>query len=245
MAGSPKLTSSGFFALRTPLLPRETLSAFGAGLEAPRALGDGAQDLEAALVRDRARLAKRLRDLARDPVIREALFVASPSLDEAIDVWLANPADPRARGVETSLVRYIARMTARATPFGLFSGCSTGTIGAATRIELDARASYRRHTRLDMHYLAALCEALARDPALVRALPLWPSTGLYEAGGQLRYAEARFDPAARELSYHLVSVERTPYLDATLQRAARGARSSDLTVAIVESDPELSLEEGA
>ena len=66
-------------------------------------------------------------------------------------------------------MRYVYRMAARATPFGLFSGCSVGAVepapGSATRIAVGPRAGYERHTRLDMDYLFALCEDLARDPA--------------------------------------------------------------------------------
>ncbi|HRG96598.1 MAG TPA: lantibiotic dehydratase [Polyangiaceae bacterium] len=50
-------------------------------------------------------------------------------------------------------------------------------------------------------------------------------------------------PETRALSYHLVSVERTPYLDATLEAAARGASGAELAAAIVASDPELTLDE--
>lgn len=96
VASAPHTEPSGFFALRTPLLPWETLVHFGAGLAAPRAHDD---DLEAALETDRAQLTERVSALVSDELIREALCVASPSLDEAIDAWLADPADKRARGV--------------------------------------------------------------------------------------------------------------------------------------------------
>src|ERR1700733_8411967 len=120
-----KIHHAGFFALRTPLLPFDVLTAWAADVEAPTAAAD---PLEAALARDRARLHERLRAIVLRPDVREALFVASPSLDEAIDAWLADPKSPRARGVEEIVTRYLMRMAARCTPFGLFSGCSTARI---------------------------------------------------------------------------------------------------------------------
>lgn len=231
---------TGCFALRTPLLPLAALTSLGAGLTAPHAAD---AELDAALAADRARGQARLRALVADPVVREALLVASPSLDAALAGWLADPDHPRSRGVEASLVRYLARMAARATPFGLCAGCSTGVLGGATRLELAPRPAYRRHTRLDMHYLAALCEALARDPELRAALPVRPSTGLYEAAGQLRYAEARVDPTTGALAHHLVSLERSEPLAATLARAADGARPADLARALVEADPDIARED--
>lgn len=237
-ASPPAVAPSGFFALRTPLLPHDTLSRLSGALRAPAALAEG-QDLAGALAEDRRRLVDRLRAEVADPILREALFVASPSLDEAIEAWLVDPEDPRARGVVDIVVRYLARMAARPTPFGLFSGCSVGTLGARTALALAERGSYRRHTRLDMHYLSALCDALQRDPALRETLQYRPSTGLYEAAGQLRYAEGRSDPKTRALGHHLVSVERTDYLDATLERAEHGARPGELADALVLRDPDV------
>ena len=233
---------SGFFVLRTPLLPFGALTALGEDLVAPRATADGV-DLGAALAEDRERLLGRLRRLVERPEIREALFVASPSLDEAISAWLSDSSSPRANDVPEILVRYLARMAARPTPFGLFAGCSLGSIGPRTRFALAPRAEYRRYTRLDTHYLAALAEALDSDAALRSALRFRPSSGLYAAAGKLRYAESHADPRTRALSYELVAVDRTPYLDATLARASTGASAGELADALCVDDPEITRED--
>jgi thiopeptide-type bacteriocin biosynthesis protein len=239
------LVPSGFFVFRTPLLPFEELVAWNAGLEAGGALDHG--ELAAALAADRARLRERLRALVTRPEIREALFLASPSLSEGLELWSAQPESKKGQRAERALVRYLYRMAARATPFGLFSGCSLGPVDprpeAQTRLALGPRSSYERHTRLDMDYLFALCEDLGKDPALRRELLYRPNSSLYAAAGRLRYAEARLVRKAR--SHHLVAVERTEYLDATLERAAGGARLADLAAALVAADPdgEITLED--
>ncbi len=241
-----KLVDSGFFALRTPLLPFEELEAFGAGLEAPAAEPD---HLDAALSRDRARLRERLRALLARPEVAEAVFLASPSLADGLAAWQADPDSKKGRRAEQALVRYVLRMTARATPFGLFAGCSVGetaataATGGATRLQLPPRAAYRRHTRLDMDYLFALAEDLGRDPALRAELLYRPNSSLYRGAGRWRYAEARLDGKAR--SYHLVAIEATDYLDRTLERAATGARAAELAAALTADDPEISPEEAA
>lgn len=234
-------TPSGFFMLRTPLMPYALLRELTADLAAPRATTD--DELTRALASDRERVAARLRELATDPVVREAVFVASPSLDEALSVWLGDATSPRAQGVAEALLRYVGRMAARATPFGLFSGYTLGSFARETRVELAPRGHYRRSTRLDMHYLSALCDALERDPAVRATRVFRPSTGLYPAAGQLRYAEARTDPRTRARSYHLVSVERSPALDAVLTRAKHGARPSELVEALLASGATLDREE--
>ena len=199
-----RYTPSGFFVLRTPLLPFEEIAAWGEGLEAVGALGDP-QGLEEALERDRARLRARLLAAVTRPEVRDAIFVASPSVDEALEVWQKDPDSKRGRKLEPAVVAYFSRAAARATPFGLFAGVTTGTIDAHTRLHLTARERYRRHSRLDMDYLWALAEAVERDPQLRTLLVYEPNSSLYETAGRLRLAEARLTATGR--SYHLVAVD--------------------------------------
>jgi thiopeptide-type bacteriocin biosynthesis protein len=224
---------SGFFALRTPLLPFEELAAWSEGLEAIGSLGGG-RGLPAALERDRARLRARLLAAMTRPELRDAVFVASPSVDEALEVWQKEPDSTKGRRVEPALVSYFSRATARATPFGLFAGCTTGVIDAHTRLHLQARKRYRRHSRLDMDYLWALAEAVERDPQLRKILVYEPNSSLYEAAGRLRLAEARLGDNGR--SYHLVAVDKSPYLSAALERARGGATLEAVAEALVDDE---------
>src|SRR5216110_1207209 len=104
--GAPQraLRAGSGIVLRTPLLPLDGLLAWAA-------LG---QDLEAA----RRWLASVL-DL---PEVREAIFVASPSLSDRLDRSRIDPNSSKGRATELALVKYVARMSGRATPFGFFSG---------------------------------------------------------------------------------------------------------------------------
>ena len=230
---------------RTPLLPFEELEAWSAGLEAVHVPSDRPEELERALAADRERLRERLRSLCDRPEILEALFLASPSLVDGLPLWLSQPDSKKGQRVERVLVRYFYRMTARATPFGLFSGCSLGPLAAETRLALGPRPAYERHTRLDMDYLFALCEELGRDPRIREGLLYRPNSSLYRAAGRLRYAEARLVKKVR--SHHLVAVEPTDYLEDTLGRASAGARIADLAAALVASDPdgEISVEDAS
>ena len=233
-------TSSGFFALRTPLLPFDELLVWSEGLEAPPAVDDPAR-LEEALAADRARLRTRLRDLISRPEVREALFVASPDLDGRLDVWLREPESEAGQKMERALVRYFARMAGRATPFGLFAGCSVGTLGDQTRLELAGRGCYQRHTRLDMDYLVLLTDALAREADVRPALTFGVNTSLYPAQGRLRYLEVRRD--GKGWTHHQMALEASGYLEATLARAREGASPEALAAGLVADDPEASPEE--
>ncbi len=247
MAKAPErpFAPAGFFSFRTPLLPFEELEAFGEGLEAAAAfadptLGENPERLERALAADREKLRARLSALAGRPEVLEAVFLASPSLYESLSLWRAQPDSKKGQRAERALVRYFYRMAARATPFGLFSGCSIGRVetapGAATRIAVGPRSGYERHTRLDMDYLFALCEDLGRDPEVREALLYRPNSSLYRAAGRLRYAEARLDNKVR--SHHLVAVDSNDYLEEALRRAEGGATAREIAEALVAFDPD-------
>ncbi|HEX9081090.1 MAG TPA: lantibiotic dehydratase family protein, partial [Holophagaceae bacterium] len=224
-----------FFGLRTALLPWSTFTDWGQGLDDPQT-GSAPED---PYERNRPALRERLRQLMSDPTFREALFIASPDLDKAMEHWFENPDSEKGLRAERALVRYFSRMCGRSTPFGLFAGCSVGRRGEATRLSVAGQAAYVRHTRLDMDYLCTLAETLAKDPALSQELRYRPNSSIYSAGGRLRYAEARMKDKSR--SYHLVAVEETPYLLDTLKRAEPGASLRTLAEALVE--PDISLEE--
>ncbi len=143
---SNPLQTSGFFVLRTPLLPLDELRAWSDGLVAPAAAASA--DLEAAFAADRAELIERLRAAWQRPEIREAVFLASPELHAALMRAERSPdsTEAAARALR-SFVAYFTRMAARSTPFGLFAGCSVGALGARTSLDLAPRADYLRHTR--------------------------------------------------------------------------------------------------
>ncbi|HWL35039.1 MAG TPA: lantibiotic dehydratase [Frankiaceae bacterium] len=188
-------TDSGAFVLRAPLLPFRTLDE----------LGD-------------------VRTLVADPVVREAIFLASPSLADDIDD----------EGATRALYSYLTRMAGRATPFGLFAGCAVGSVGGETNLTLPGREAARRHTRLDFGFLAKVVARLGEDEAVRPFLRLVPNTSLYRAGARLRMAEARVDE--RGVRYHRVTFEEDEALTATLERARDGASIEELAAALADDD---------
>jgi lantibiotic biosynthesis protein len=221
---------SGFFVLRTPLLPVSVVTGLSAGLEASAA--QDAAGRADALMRDRARVRGRLRELVATPIVREAIAVASPDLERSIDVWLSAPDTDRGQGIERGLLRYLVRMASRPTPFGLFAGNATGTIGAPARLAVDPPTACRRLTRLDMDYLAQLAESLARDPALAAAQPYAPNSSLHRSGDRWHYVESL--PVKDGRSHHLVAIDDSDALRESLDRARHGATRGALAEALVD-----------
>ena len=231
---------AGFFVLRTPLLPFDTLIRLSQNLEAPAAVDDPTH-VPDAWSRDRARLRERLQALVREPAIREAIFVASPDLDRAIDRWLSGFDDNRAEATERAVMKYVTRMATRATPFGLFAGSGVGTLGATTSLAVSAQSSCRRHTRLDMNYLSELTDALARDPSLASVVRYTPNSSLYRSGDRWRFVESRMQD--RNRSQHLVALDDSDAIASTIERAREGVGRATLAAALVDDD--ITVEEAA
>ena len=227
------LGHAGFFVLRTPLVSLDEFFAWSDGLAASAAGGPEQAD---AIAADRIRLRGWLRKRLSCPVLREALFLASASLATSIPVWLAAPESERGQKVEHALVRYFSRMASRPTPFGLFAGCSLGRIGARTELTLAPRAEYRRFTRLDQGRVAALTSTLVADPALRQHLHYSCNSTLFLGAGRWRYVESR-PGASAKMTYHLVAVEPSAYLDAALASAEHGASLDTLVQVVVDSTP--------
>ncbi|HEX8002703.1 MAG TPA: lantibiotic dehydratase [Mycobacteriales bacterium] len=224
---------SGAFVVRAPLLPFSTVAELDTGesaIAAWRAGDPGA--VAAAVATDRDALAKNLHALLEDPVVREAVWLASPALDERLDAGedLVRP-----------LLSYVTRMSMRSTPFGLFAGCAAGEVGGPLApLELPGRDAAKRHTRLDFGFLAAVIASLRDDPQTRQVLTYVPNSGRYRAGGRLRLAEARIDEN-RRVRYHRVTFEEDEALAETLRRAEGGATIAELAAAL--TDDEITQEE--
>jgi lantibiotic biosynthesis protein len=230
--------ASGFFVLRVPSLSIEefwnwsSLSSSGAQGSVPTLQSsDG-------IARDRDQLCRRLKALIRRPQLREAILLASPSLDETIDRWIhGDLTGRRAFALERTLARYFTRMCTRATPFGLFAGVAVGDIRQTFDITLGTLQS-RRHTRLDQALIDRLVDALCDQPQVQSRVRYLPNSTSHAVDSRVYYAE--MERTERAVSYRLVACEATHYLLATLQRAGSGASIDELAAPLTDDTISLS-----
>jgi len=244
----PEVSHSGFFALRTPMLPIQELTAWSEGLTAAKTWESEATAdvLENAWKQDVQTVRGRLRAILTRPEVRHALYVASPSLQAGIEHWQRDPDSKKGLQAERALVRYFVRMAARSTPFGLFSGYSVGQIAEkadSTALVLEPRSQYRLCCRLDFDYLFALTTALRQDPALEMELRYWPNSSLHKVADAWYYTESRMSDTKR--THHLVKIMSDAYLEAVIGAAQNGATISQLVEAVLKApgDMEPSQEE--
>lgn len=181
--------------------------------------------------------------VCQQPEIFEALFLASPDLHAQLKARLDGSLTDgkKVSRLHYALMRYLLRMCTRPTPFGLFAGFCVGNWDKGTRVELPPQEKYSRHTRLDMNYLCALAQDLAKHPDIKGKIKYYPNSSIYPVGEQLRYVEYRYRNTRR--THHIVAVDRSDYLEAVLNAAAKGAYLFDLAKLLESPEDDISLEE--
>ncbi|GAA1852268.1 lantibiotic dehydratase [Asanoa iriomotensis] len=174
-------------------------------------------------------LLDRIRELAGDPVLREAVAVASSSLSRALHAALTGPTSPKPKDLRRlllSLESYRMRMSARATPFGLFAGVAKARFDETGAAVLNG--GHRTRTRPDMGWLAGLVATLETDPAVLPRLRVVTNASYVVRGGRLELMD-RAGPAPQDADPEpLTSLRCTPAAQAALDAAATPIGVGDL-----------------
>lgn len=172
--------------------------------------------------------------------IKEAITIASPELISELNKLLDNPSKINSNkkiNLELALLKYIARLSSRATPFGLFAGCSTGVLSQETSIQIDEVKSHQVFTQFDMHYWINLLQNMAKKPHIQKHLNYYPNTSLYKIADFYRYVEYQYVNKKRE--HTLSSFRVNAFIDILLQAAKKGLKITELVSLIADNDSEI------
>jgi thiopeptide-type bacteriocin biosynthesis protein len=217
----------GWFVLRTPLLSFDQWiewSKLSEALPSGRSLDE--------LERNYDRLKDGLKELL-NAAVREALFLSSSSLGQGVEEWLCADAAHN-ESVESSVAAIFARMSGRATPFGVSAGFSLGLIKAGTMLQVPAHDKDQRCTQIDVRYLVLLAEQLFRSPEFKNQLTYHPSSCLWRVGKWLRVLRPSVANGRRD--YTTVNVELTDGVKEALECARNGCSREEI-IARLCSDP--------
>jgi len=162
-----------------------------------------------------------LKEKLKNPLLQEAIWLASPSLFNEIEPYLNEEIKDckKLDKIESSIYKYLTRAHTRATPFGLFASCSTGKWSNRTDITLKEKEFYR-YVRLDNHYLSRLAKWIEQDKEILNSLLFFPNSSLYSTQGQFRYMAYTLEKDQR--NYRIEGAKQDNHLQLALNKAVDG-----------------------
>lgn len=167
--------------------------------------------------------------------IQEAIFIASPILYEQLLKWLRNDLSIHEElAIAFSLMKYLARMSTRCTPFGLFAGCTIGEWGNSNSIKLNASPYHISNTRLDMDYLGNLVEYLSSLKDIQDYILFFPNNSLYDFENKLRYIDYHFKEKQRV--HKIVEIDKSEYVECVIKKSNNGTKIADLVRELIDMD---------
>lgn len=173
----------------------------------------------------------------QNPIIKEAVFLASPVLFFELDAYFQSeckPEDQHNSKLHLAFLKYLSRMATRATPFGLFAGCNTGSFDTTSEVILQNPENFKRLTRFDMHFLVALSQFFAQDPQLIPLLRYFPNSSLYKIADHWRYVEYTYQHSKR--MHSVEGIKHSEYLEIVLKAAQHGKKVDELAHILVRED---------
>ena len=172
--------------------------------------------------------------LMNDPFFSEAIYLASPVLYtqmEKMKLGLINT-EKEINKIKISLTKYAQRMYSRCTPFGLFAGCTTITWGNSTNYSSNI-VKYK-NSRLDMHYLCALAESLAKKEYIKPYLKYYANNSIYAIANEKRYIDYYYKNGKRKHS--ISAIANNEYIDAIIELATNGTTITTLVKHLVKQN---------
>ncbi|WP_406291563.1 lantibiotic dehydratase [Embleya sp. NBC_00896] len=166
-----------------------------------------------------------IRRITADPMLREAVRVASGSLSASLDRLDAGAdlGPKRLLGTALSVTRYALRMAGRPTPFGLFAGVTAARLGPAASITV--RGPGAKAARLDGGRLHERVRAWLAEPEVRRRVDIVRNDLCRVRDGRLILPGAEREISVRHnaLVAHLCAATTHPVAYGTLLDRAEAA----------------------
>lgn len=171
-----------------------------------------------------------------DSFFKESMLLASPELLGLLEKLKENPQNFAAEKKEAlthTLLKYRARISSRATPFGLFAGCTVGHFAEETNIQLQPHTKFERFTQFDMQFWIGFLKTIETQDNIRSVLRYYPNNSMYAFGDFYRFIEYKYDNKKREHS--ISALRKTDLLTQLLEHCKTGATIASM-VAILADD---------
>jgi lantibiotic biosynthesis protein len=183
-------------------------------------------------------LEKALQQL-ENPFFKEAIRLASPQLLVLLDKLKENHTTYSAEkkeALEITLTKYMARISSRCTPFGLFAGCNVGDFSAETNITLKSHHEFERVTQFDMLFWIGLLQKIESKKEFTQTLRFFPNNSIYSFGDFYRYINYKYENKKREHSIH--ALRKSPLLEALIENIKEGSTITEMIALLADDDSE-------
>lgn len=178
---------------------------------------------------------ERLREICLDSIFQEAIYLASPNLHQELNQWLYSEKE-LSQNLKNTIIKYYSRISTRCTPFGLFSGVSSGKFikeNINQNILNDVQTPIR-DTKFDMHFLVSLAKTLEKSPNIKNQLLYFPNNSIYRIGKRIRYVEYEYKEGKRD--YIISSVPYSKELSRILDLSKQGITADKLVEILVDQE---------
>lgn len=173
-------------------------------------------------------------------LIKQAIALASPELIREFEKLKSNPLETNSdkqNNLELALLKYIARLSSRATPFGFFAGCTTGVLASTTAIEMDTIEKHEVFTQFDMQYWINLLQDISKKREVQKHLIYYPNSSLYKIADFYRYIEYQYVNKKREHTLSFFKVNRV--IDILIENSKKGLSFKELVDLIIDDASEV------
>lgn len=216
-----------FFIVRTPTLP---VNVF-----------------ENELTSFNGSLLNKLWKLSKDPLIREAIAVSSKSLFDSMKFLSPNTPNNKREQVAKSFLKYLIRMSTRATPFGVFSGVTYGSYGDEFKFKLKAYDNYKKRTRPDMEWIFKVIASIEDDIEILPELFVIKNAMSYEVGNRtyLTYLTCLDKVRKKQAnsSIERLSISTTRVVEEVFSLTEKPIRVKELVLKLKDEYPDVSQEQ--
>lgn len=177
-----------------------------------------------------------IQEIFKVPKHREALFIGSPNIYKALEMWEKGEAfqvENELKNLKGSLYKYTSRLANRCTPFGLWASVSTISLAKETDIDVDA-GELKRTTKFDMYFLGEILPEITKHKEIREVLKYYPNNSMYKVMDKYRFVEYYFKDKSR--CHKISEVDINYFLEKTIQIAQKGATINELIKPITDDN---------
>ena len=159
---------------------------------------------------------------------QNAILFASPSLYEELQRLLRGEmSDPKdINKLKLGLIKYIARMSSRCTPFALMASCACLKLSDGMNLIID-RNNYVEKFRLDMMCSCIISSKLMNDINVRTHLSYRANNTIYQLGNIIRYIYTSF--SNQGYAFQIRELDRNPMIKYLLRKTNRFISFSELS----------------